>query len=408
MAGGAAATARVHPPAVFPLSEAERWPFYGSDEIAAATAVLHSGRVNQWTGDRVRAFEALYSELLQGRQCVAVANGTVALELALRAFGIGHGDEVVVTPRSFVASASCVRLVGAVPVFADVDPESGNLTPDTIRSVLTPRTKAVIPVHLAGWPAEMSGIMELASSFGLIVIEDCAQAHGAEIDGRAVGTFGHAAAFSFCQDKIISTGGEGGLVAFADTEVFEWAWSYKDHGKNAAQIAEPGDQSGFRWLHDSIGTNWRMLEVSAAIGIQQLGKLAEWRGIRERNANIWARELTGLPGIRIPKPDSDVTHAYYKFYLYLEGEGQAIAARRAQIIRMSAERGLRVFSGSCSEIYLEKAFSDLSVPPLPVARRLGETSLMVEVHPTLDTRRLEDRAREFAHIVGTLCAEANP
>ena len=203
----------------------ERWPFYADDEIEAVNAVLRSGRVNQWTGPEVFEFEQACAARFGGGRAIALANGSVALELALRAFGIGPGDEVVVSPRSFVASVSCVSLVGATPIFADVDPDSGNITAESVSRVLTDRTRAIIPVHLAGWPADVPGMMDLVRGRDIKVIEDCAQAHGAEIGGESVGSFGDAAAFSFCQDKIISTGGEGGLLTVKDESAWQWAWS---------------------------------------------------------------------------------------------------------------------------------------------------------------------------------------
>ncbi len=383
------------------LLPAEHWPFYAQDEVDGVVAALRSGKVNQWTGNRVVAFQQAYDDYLGRGRSIALANGSLALELALRAWGIGEGDEVVVTPRTFVASASCVRLVGATPVFADVDPDSGNITAETIAAVLTPRTKAVIPVHLAGWPADMPAICALAAEHDLKVLEDCAQAHGAEIDGRPVGTFGDAAAFSFCQDKIISTGGEGGLTSFVDDADFAWAWSFKDHGKNLDKITTPVPGSGFRYLHDAVGTNWRMLETSAVIGIAQLGKLDTWRDARAERAAIWQDALGSIDGLRAPTPpNGELRHANYKWYAYVEHDGDldAAQARRDAILARATERGIRAFTGSGSEAYLEGAFADLNVAPLPVAHELGRTSLMFEVHPTLDLDRLRRRAAAVAEI----------
>ena len=376
----------------------EAWPFYDEDELAAAMAVLSSGKVNQWTGDRVFEFERAYTRYLRNGRAIALANGSVALELALRAFGIGPGDEVIVTPRTFVASAFCVRLVGATPVFAEVDRDSGNITAETIAAVATPRTKAVIPVHLGGWPADMPAIMAMARERGFYVIEDCAQAHGAEIDDLPVGSFGDAATFSFCQDKIITTGGEGGLVTFRDEAAYEWAWSYKDHGKDRRRALERPDKPGFRWLHDSVGTNWRMLEVSAAIGLVQMDKLEQWRLRRTRNAETWAEALRHVRGLRVPGPETRMAGAYYKFYAYVDADSAEDERLRDRILKEAADAGLRVFSGSCSEVYREAAFADLDVEPLPVARELGRTSLMFEVHPTLDPLRLRSRADAVAEI----------
>lgn len=380
----------------------EAWPTYGEDEIEAVISVLRSGKVNQWTGDKVFEFERAYTRELRNGRTIALANGSLALELALRAFGVGPGDEVVVTPRSFVASAFCVRLVGAVPVFADVDRDSGNVTASTIEAVLTPRTKAIIPVHLGGWPADITAIAALAKSRSIYLIEDCAQAHGAEVDGLPVGSFGDAAAFSFCQDKIISTAGEGGLVTFRDPAAYDWAWSFKDHGKNRERALSRASSPGFRWLHDQVGTNWRMTEVAAAVGLLQLEKLPRWRSARSQNAQIWRDALSAIPGIRMPMPPRNVTGAFYKAYAYVDVQPEANEQLRDRILQAAGAKELRVFSGSCSEMYREAAFRDMAVEPLPIARELGQTSLMFEVHPTLDKTRLRDRADAVAHLIGQM------
>ena len=377
----------------------EAWPFFAEDEVEAAAAVLRSGKVNQWTGPDVFAFQDALTERFGGGNGIVLANGSLALELALRAFGIGAGDEVVVTPRSFVASAFCAMLLGATPVFADVDPDSGNISAETIEKVLTERTRAIVPVHLAGWPADMPAIMALARARGIKVIEDCAQSQGAAIGGRSLGSFGDSAAFSFCQDKIISTGGEGGFVSFQDPQLWEYAWSFKDHGKNRQKVETPSGNPGmFRWLHDSVGTNWRLTGPQAAIGLVQLAKLDEWTRVRTRNAGIWARALSEVSGLQVPLPGPDVQHAFYKFYFYVDApEGEAARLRDGILVR-AAQEGLRVFSGSCSEMYLEHAFGYLPRPDCPVAHAMGGNSLMVEVHPTLRPERLERRAERLAAI----------
>jgi dTDP-4-amino-4,6-dideoxygalactose transaminase len=376
----------------------ERWPFYGEDEIDAVANVLRSGKVNQWTGDRVFALEQAYTRALRNGRSIALANGSVALELALRALGIKPGDEVIVTPRSFVASAFCVRLVGATPVFADVDRDSGAMTAAAIAAAIGPRTRAVIPVHLGGWPADMPAIMAVAREHNLLVIEDCAQAHGAEIDGLPVGSFGDAATFSFCQDKIITTAGEGGLLNVRGDNAFERAWSFKDHGKNRKRALQQPSEPGFRWLHDSVGTNWRMTEIAAAIGLLQLDKLPSWRARRAANAQTWADALDGIDGIRVPRLPRNLTGAWYKFYAHVDVDSLENRELRDRILKEAAEAGVRVFSGSCSEIYREAAFADMKVEPLPIASELAESSLMLEVHPTLDARRQRDRADALAEI----------
>jgi dTDP-4-amino-4,6-dideoxygalactose transaminase len=377
----------------------EAWPFYAEDEIAAVVAVLRSGKVNQWTGPDVFEFEKACTERFGGGHGIALANGSLALELPLRAFGIGPGDEVVVTPRTFAASAFCVMLVGATPVFADVDPDSGNITAETIARVLTDRTRAIIPVHLGGWPADMPAIMELARSRKLAVIEDCAQAHGASIHGRSVGSFGDAAAFSFCQDKIISTAGEGGFVSLRTLAEWNWARSFKDHGKNWEKHTAPSVMPGLsRLVHDSVGTNWRLTGPQAAVGLKQLEKLGEWTEIRSRNARIWADALRDVRGLRVPLPAPGIVHALYKFYFYVDAPEADAPRLRNEILRRGAEARIKVQSGSCSEIYLEEAFRDLPAPDCPVARAMSGNSLMVEVHPTLRPGLLEQRAGALASI----------
>lgn len=376
-----------------------RWPHFSEDEIETVVRVLRSGRVNYWTGEEGRAFEREFAAFCGTRHAVALANGTLALELALRALGIGPGDRVVVTPRSFFASAAAVVAVGAEPVFADVDRDSQNITAETVERVLDPRTRAVICVHLAGWPCEMEPILELARARGLSVVEDCAQAHGARIRGRPVGSFGDLAAWSFCQDKIITTGGEGGMVTTDDPVLFRRVWSLKDHGKDHDLANSPPQRPGFRWLHVSFGTNARMTEMQAAIGRLQLRRLPEWQARRARNASLYREVLGDLEVVRIPRPPDHLTHAFYKFYLFLVPEALAAGWSRERILEEAAAAGVPLFTGSCPEIYLEQAFDGTPWRPrerLPVARELGETSLMLEVHPTLDDAEILRRA-EILH-----------
>ncbi|MFC1453935.1 DegT/DnrJ/EryC1/StrS family aminotransferase [Verrucomicrobiota bacterium] len=363
------------------------WPFFAPDEIEAADRVLRSGKVNYWTGEEGRNFENEFAVKIRRKHAVALTNGTVALELGLRVLGIGPGDEVIVAPRTFVASAGCVVMVGAKPVFADVDPDSQNITAETIAQVLTPQTKAIIPVHLAGWPCAMTAIMTLAKKHGLKVIEDCAQAVGATYQERPAGSFGHVAAFSFCQDKILTTGGEGGMLVADDKTLWEKAWSYKDHGKNFETVHKHQPPPGFRWLHEDFGTNWRMTEMQATIGRVILKKLDKWVERRRNFAAILTEAFSNLPALRVTIPPRDVYHSYYKYYVFLRPERLKPDWNRDRIMIEIDRRGIPCFSGSCGEIYLEKAFVKYNLQPqerLPVARRLGETSLMFLVHPTLE------------------------
>ncbi|KAB2847975.1 MAG: DegT/DnrJ/EryC1/StrS family aminotransferase [Hyphomicrobiaceae bacterium] len=368
---------------------------------------MRSGEVNQWTGkgkkEHVFNFERELARLAGVPHAIALANGSVALDLALKVLGIGPGDEVIVTPRSFIASASCVSLTGATPIFAEVDEESGDISPATIAPLIGPRTKGIIPVHLAGWPCDMPAIMALAEKHKLWVVEDCAQAIGASVNGRAVGSFGQLAIYSFCQDKIITTAGEGGALLLRDEEQFKRAWSYKDHGKSfeaTMGAAVGGDK--FRWVHQSFGTNWRMLELQAAVGRIQLGKLEGWLDARARNAGIWIDALSPLAAVRVPLPSPGMRHAFYKVYAYVRPERLKPGVDRDRLLSALTEGGIKAFHGSCGEIYREGAYRRLHMQRLAIARRLHETSLMFEVHPTLDSERLQTRARRAAEIIRTL------
>lgn len=362
------------------------WPVFAADEITAVSRVLQGGRVNYWTGEEGKAFEREFAAWCGAGRAVALANGTLALEAALLALGLRPGDEVVVTPRSYYASAAAPAFLGLTPVFADVDRDSQNLTAESIEAVLTPKTRAVIPVHLAGWPCDMPSIMDLAARKGLAVIEDCAQSPGAEVAGRKVGSFGHVGAFSFCQDKILTTGGEGGMVTTDDPDLGRRVWELKDHGKSWDAVHHREHAPGFRWLHESLGSNWRMTEMQAAIGRAQLTKLDGWLEVRARNAAVLTRRLGAHPALRVPVPPPGVRHAWYKFYAYIRPEALKDGWSRDRVMVEIQAAGVFCGSGSCPEIYRERAFVERGfVPPapLPVARELGETSLMLLVHPTL-------------------------
>ncbi len=392
------------------------WPSYTPEEADAAHRVLMSNKVNYWTGTETREFEKEFAAWCGTAYAVALANGTLALDVALKALGVGPGDEVVVTPRTFIASISCVVNAGAVPMFADVEADSGNVSARTIAAVLSPRTKAVVCVHLAGWPCDMDPIMALAEEHDFKVIEDCAQAHGARYKGRPLGSIGHIGAWSFCQDKIMTTGGEGGMVTTNDEALWRMMWSYKDHGKSYEAVYERQHPAGYRWLHESFGTNWRMLEVQAAIGRIQLGRMANWTARRQVNAAMLAAALqsftredgpvrlpqlgcsamTNCGGVNVWTTDcgygsaqpcaKGCVHGYYKFYAYVRAQNLAPGWSRDCIIDAIFAEGVPCYQGSCSEVYLEKAFDNTGWRPaerLPVARELGETSLMWLVHPTL-------------------------
>jgi len=385
------------------------WPSYTEEESVAVSQVLLSNKVNYWTGTEGREFEKEFARFSDSQYAIAVSNGTTALDLALMALGIGKGDEVVVTSRTFLASVSSIVNARATPVFADVSLDSQNITTESISKVLSEKTKAIVCVHLAGWPCDLDPIMELADKHNLFVVEDCAQAHGAKYKGRSVGSIGHIGAWSFCQDKIMTTGGEGGMVTTNDRELWSRMWSYKDHGKSWEAVYDREHPPSFRWLHDSFGTNWRMTEMQAAIGLIQLTRMNDWSSKRLANANTIWNAAKQLKGLRVPDLSCDgcqnecgqrtgCTHAAYKCYVFVEGTEDDRDAIMASI----NEQGVPCFSGSCSEVYLERAFDNTSFRPkerLPNAMLLGETSLMFLCHPTLTEDEIQKTCDVITSVV---------
>jgi hypothetical protein len=252
----------------------------------------------------------------------------------------------------------------------------------------------------------MDPILDLAAEYKLKVIEDCAQAQGATYKKRPVGSMGDAAAFSFCQDKIMTTAGEGGMLVTNDTELWERAWSFKDHGKSYHAAHQREHAPGFRWLHDSFGTNWRMTEVQSAIGRIALEKLSGWVQKRRANAAALTEAFSQLTALRLTQPDQNIEHAYYKYYAFVRPERLRRNWCRDRIMDAISEKGVPCLSGSCSEIYLEKAFPSEWQPECrwPVAQELGETSLMFLVHPTLSTSDMQEVAKVVTDVMNEATA----
>ncbi|REL31559.1 DegT/DnrJ/EryC1/StrS family aminotransferase [Thalassotalea euphylliae] len=386
------------------------WPSFSQEEADAASKVLLSNKVNYWTGQEGRLFEQEFAQFADCQHAVAVANGTLALDLALHALDIGEGDEVIVTPRTFIASISCVINAGATPVFADVDLTSQNITPQTIKPVISDKTKAIICVHLAGWPCDMDEIMALASDYKLFVIEDCAQAHGAKYKGRSVGSIGDIGCWSFCQDKIMTTGGEGGMLTTNNEALWRKAWAFKDHGKSYNAVYEREHPPGYRWLHESFGTNWRITEMQSAIGRIQLTRMPAWQQARQANAEKILTECERQPWLTVVKPPNDYQHAYYKCYVTIAKKELPQGWSRDKVIQAISQLDVPCYSGSCSEVYKEKAFDNTHfrpASPLSNAKSLGETSLMFLVHPTLTEVEIEQTCFAIRQLGEQLAEQSN-
>ena len=389
------------------------WPSFTQEEADALSRVLLSNKVNYWTGTESREFEKEFAHWADSQYAIALGNGTLALDVALQVLDLKPEDEVIVTPRTFIASISSVINAGAKPVFADIDENSGNISPETIAAVITEKTKAIVCVHLAGWPCDMDGIMALAKQHNLYVIEDCAQAHGAKYKGRSVGSIGHIGAWSFCQDKIMTTGGEGGMVTTNDEALWRKMWAYKDHGKSYAAVYEKEHPPGYRWLHESFGTNWRITEMQSVIGRIQLTRMEQWTAKRTKNAHAILQackpwETKGYLNVPIMEQTpgfEDCTHAYYKLYVYVRPENLPEGWTRDRIISEINELGVPCYSGSASEVYLEKAFDNTGLRPeprLPIAEQLGDTSLMFLVHPTLLDSEIEKTTQAINSVFSKL------
>ena len=379
----------------------ESWPEFDDEQIAKVSSTLKSGKVNYWTGNEGKNFETDFSNWCGIKHSLTMANGTVSLVAAYKALGLSQGDEFITTPRSFIATTSAGVLLGAKPVFADIDLDSGNITADFIAPLITKKTKLISVVHLAGWPANMIEICELAKSHNIKVVEDCAQAHGAMINNKNVGTFGDISSWSFCQDKIISTGGEGGMLSTNNKNIFEEIRSYRDHGKNFDALTRFSSSREFKYIHESFGTNYRLSEMQSCIGRIQLRKLKSWTERRTQNAKILIETLKELRNIRIPLPKDNFKHAWYKFYVYINNGSISDGWSRNRIIDEINSKGFPAFSGSCSEIYLEKSFEnfDIEFERLSNAKKLGEESLMFLVHPTISFISMEEYAKTIKKIL---------
>ena len=379
------------------------WPYFDEEMINITKEILSSGKVNYWTGNHCRQFELSFAKLFEQKYSVSLMNGSVALTAAYMSLELKKDDEVITTPRTFIATTYAMQILGIKPVFVDVCRNSGTITSNNIERAINSKTKAIAVVHIGGWPADMESICALAKKYNLKVIEDCSQAHGAKINNKPVGSFGDIATWSFCQDKIISTGGEGGMISTNNEILMDKIWSYKDHGKTRNAVYKINHNPGYRWVHERIGTNMRMTEIQAAIGEIQLKRLDKWIDLRNRNAFILFDHLKDIPCIRIPMPESNIKSAWYKFYVYLEFNNLKSDWNRNKIISELAKKNFPSFYGSCSEIYLEKGLKNFKISGykerLEFAEELGKTSLMFLVHPTITINQITNYAENIRKVL---------
>ena len=359
------------------------WPQFSRSEIQSVTNVLRSSKVNYLTGKYGKKFELKFSQYLNIKYSTAVSNGTVALELAILSLDIKKGDEIIVTPRSFFASVSSIIKVGAIPIFADVDIETQNISLNSIKKVLSKKTKAILCVHLAGLPCDMEKICKFAKEKKIFIIEDCAQSHGASINKKNVGTFGNVAAWSFCNDKIISTGGEGGMVTTNSLKIKKFVESYKDHGKNFTKYNSIKKNQKFRYLHDSIGSNYRITEMQSVLGIEQLKYLNKNISIRNKYAKIFDKSLKKFKFINLFLTKKNYVNAYYRYYFKINSKFLKKNWNRDKILKKLNEYSIPSGTGSCPEIYKEEAIKKLKIfqkSDLKNAHILSKNTITINFH----------------------------
>lgn len=350
-------------------------PLIGEDEKSAVLAVMTSGHIAQ--GPKVHEFESQFATLCGAEYGIATTSGTSALHVALMANRIGPGDEVITSPFSFIASANCALFVGAKPVFVDIEADYFTIDPEKIREKITPRTRAIEPVHLYGQACDMEAIGEIAREYNLVIIEDACQAHGAKFDGKPVGSFG-TACFSFYPTKNITTG-EGGMITTNDAEVAEKARLLRDHG------------SPVRYQHETLGYNMRMNDMQAAIGLTQLPKLAEWNSKRQANAAYLTQELSRLDGMVPPPVHEKAEHVFHQYTIRIPNRDEAAEKLREQGVGVGVHYPTPIHQ---QPYYQELGYSD----SLPVSETASKEVLSLPVHPSLSQADLE----KIVEVVSTL------
>ena len=372
------------------LGKNEIWPHVSKSETILINKVLKSNKLNYWTGNNCKLFEQEFSKYIGKKYGVSLCNASVALDISLKAFNFKKGDEIVVTPRSYISSASCVINNYLKPVFADIDPNSQNINGETIKKVITNKTKAIILVHLAGYPCEMSEIMNIAKKYKLKIIEDCSQSHGAMYRNKFTGSFGDIAIWSFCNDKIMNTLGEGGMLCVNNKKLYKKIWSLKDCGKNYSKFINNKKSYNFKWVHDFYGTNLRLTEVQAVVGRYQLKKLNYWVNTRKKYSSIILNNVKGLNIVNFHQVPSYIKHSYYRCYLRLNKKNIKKNWNKAKIIKAMNSKGIPCNSGSCPEIYKEKAFLNLKIKfkKKKIASAISDEYIAFMVHPTLEKKNI--------------------
>lgn len=358
------------------------WPTFTEKEIKVANKVIASGKVNYWTGIYCKKFELNFKKKFGLKHTISVANGSLALDAAVNVLNLKKNDEVIVTPRSYVSSASCVQKTSAKIRFVDVDLNTQNISIDEIKKNINSNTRLIICVHLAGWPCDIEKIKKIIGKRNIRIIEDCSQAHGAMINGKYAGSMGDISVWSFCNDKIISTLGEGGMISCKSDNLFKKIWAYKDCGKNLDKVLKKNKNNLFKWIHDFDGTNLRMTEIQAAVGNVQLEMLDNMIRKRSKNSSLIWKNILKSENIFAPIIPKNILHAGYRCYLFAKNKNT-----RNRFITHLNKNGIDANQGSCPEIYREKRFSRYNnYKVLKNAKKLGDISVSLPSHHLIDKK----------------------
>lgn len=380
------------------------WPNYSENEIKKVIRVIKSGKVNYVNGKLGKKFENLFSKWVKRKYSVALANGTVALELAIKSLKLPPKSEILVTARSFFSSASVIVRAGFVPKFLDVDLYTQNILIKDIKKKISKKTKAIICVHLAGNPCDMKNIINISKKYRLKIIEDCAQAHGARIDEKIVGSFGDVSAWSFCNDKIISTLGEGGMVSTNNKKIYNYINSYKDHGLSLKKKKNLNQK--FIYNKDFFGSNYRLTEVQSAIGIAQLLKINDTLKKRNYIAKKYIKIFEKFNNFfYFYKPPSNIKNSWYRFYVFIKKDLKNFQSIRDKIIYNLNKNGILCYYGACPEIYLENAFKNSnyrSKKRLYNCSILGKTSIALDINHTLSKKTININSKKIYKVLKKL------
>lgn len=366
-----------------------KWPNYDVNILTKITTLLQSGKTNYLVGKEGLLFEKNFSKFYKIKYANAVANASLGLELSLLSLNLNKGDEVIVTPRSYHSSVSCVIRAGLTPVFADIDRQTMNICPKSIRKNISKKTKAIICVHLYGMPCKMNDIIKLSKEYKIKVIEDCSQAHGSKIGRKYVGSFGDISVFSYCQDKIISTGGEGGMIATNNKKLNDKIWSLKEIGKNKDKFIKINSLSNnFPYVHDTIGTNARITEIQSCIGNYQLKKLKNYIRVRNENAKIFFNKLKNCKYLIIPNHNSQIIHSYYRYTVIINNKKLS----RSILMKNLKKKGVTCTVGGCPTIYNERYFVknfNINKKNYPNAEYLKNRTLSFLVDQTINKKDIK-------------------